>query len=481
PWESWPTVAGARKSAVLVTPWLGTSVPFFSLEIARMLAEEGEQVQVLFDATDVFGNAPSSMEIEDLREAVAGIERYVPVSRTETWASAVCAEEDLTFARQLVYENGIWRTRGEAGAGAFAARKESLLENVAKHLRRVEDFIAASGIEWLLIPGGIWGLSGIYVRAAQRAGVPFVTYDSGKKILILCQNGIAAHQADIPKALESLKADLGHDSKLSACEWARAECAERLSGRGNYNVFQAHAATGETGAECNVLVPLNLRWDSAALGRQRLFASVKDWIGALVRWAETEPLARVCIRQHPIERRAAWRSSDDLGQFIRDLQPNPQRVRFIAAEDPVNTYDLLAQTKVLLPFTSSMAMEAGMRGIPVITSAQNYYESCEFVVRAESVDDYFALIGRALRGGIELPSSAPDDAALVYYLTQRCNLMKTSFTAESVEFLEWSRVSPEVLWQEPEAQDLRRALRGGEPLSFIRHQRFASAPAAERA
>ena len=42
---------------MLVTPWLGSAVPFFALETMRLLADAGENVCVIYDACDVIGNA----------------------------------------------------------------------------------------------------------------------------------------------------------------------------------------------------------------------------------------------------------------------------------------------------------------------------------------------------------------------------------------------------------------------------------------
>jgi hypothetical protein len=202
-------------------------------------------------------------------------------------------------------------------------------------------------------------------------------------------------------------------------EWARHELEERMQGRGNYFKFQSTPATGNPAGDPNIFVPLNLRWDSAALGRERLFPSVKEWVTAIVRWAATEPQARVCFRQHPAERFKAFRTSDDIGALIREINTAGDRVRFVAAQDSVNSYDLLGSARVLLPFTSSMGAEAPILGIPVVTSAQNYYDSFDFVNRAETPEQYFEMVTRAIRGELTVSDAQRDLAALVYCLVQQ--------------------------------------------------------------
>src|SRR5437868_3528220 len=47
---------GARVG-VLVTPWMSTAVPFFSLECALLLHSEGVAVSILWDSSMIFFNA----------------------------------------------------------------------------------------------------------------------------------------------------------------------------------------------------------------------------------------------------------------------------------------------------------------------------------------------------------------------------------------------------------------------------------------
>lgn len=465
---------GGRKFAVLVTPWLGTAASFFNMEVARMLAADGEDVRVIFDCCDVFGNAPVAHEVEGLEAAVRALPTGLPVVRVteDSPAREIAADEET--ARYVIYENGIWRTRGETSVARFVERKEASLVRLRQHVARVRELVTNSGIEWLLVPGGVWGISGLYVAATQSAGVHLMTYDSGKRAIVTCQDGIATHQADIARAfpivVNLLAENPAHRTRV--LEWSRRELGERTAGRGSYLNFQKQAATGRAEGDSNIFVPLNLRWDSAALNRTRLFSTVEEWITALVQWVATEPEARLCIRQHPAERNKVTASSDDVGALVRRINTAGDRVRFVAAEDPVNSYDLLRTARVVLPFTSTLGMEAPMLGIPVVTSAKNYYETFSFAARAESQEHYFQLIGQAIRGELTVSPEASEDAALVYYLTQHCNFLLTVFTAEATEFLEWARLSPQELWNRPDTLDLKRAILTGEPLASIRFARY---------
>lgn len=469
-----PGPANRRRAAVLVTPWLGTPVPFYNLEIARSLAAAGDRVEVIFDASDVFGNAPNPAENRAIEEALPLLPEWMRIHRVDDIAAPPVEPEDTALAEQIIRENAVWRTHGEDTAAGFVERKREAVARLGEHVAKVRTLVAERGFEWVLIPGGIWGVSRAYVSAAGRAGIHFATYDAGGG-LVLAQDGIASHQHDLARALAMTLDHITPEGRARMIEWTRSELDQRMKGRGNYFNFQAVAASGAAADGPNIFVPLNLRWDSAALGRERLFPSVKEWVKAIVRWAAAEPRARVCFRQHPVERYKAFRTTDDIGALIRETNTAGDRVRFVAAGDPVNSYDLLHGTRALLPYCSSMGTEAPVLGIPVITSAHNYYDSFEFIHRAESPGHYFELASRAIRGELTVTESQRDLAAIVYCLVQHCNFMPTGFTAVPTAFLEWVKVPPDELWQQIELRDLHRALQTGEPLAFIRQQRFTGA------
>jgi hypothetical protein len=320
----------------------------------------------------------------------------------------------------------------------------------------------------------VWGLSGVYVTLTAGLGKTYTTYDCGLGTVTICHNGIACHQIDLPAAVSLVKSEFTAKQQEHVRDRAWKELKERMDGRGNQAAFQVRAAGDAATSDFNVLVPLNLRWDSAALARKRLFETVEDWIVAVLRWAESEPNARVCFRQHPSERETVLRGSDDIGDLMARENKIPERVRFVAAEDDVNTYEVLRTIKVVSPYTSSVGVEAGMLGIPVIVSAHNYYDHASFVQHPETREEYFALLSHAIRGELSVAPEGTHDAALFYHLVQECNILPTHFTPAPGDFVSWVKVPPDQLWHEPACADLRESLMTGRPLSYLASRRVAS-------
>lgn len=464
-----------RRVGVLITPWLFSGVPIFSLECAFRLRQAGYSVRLFWDATDIFGNASDQREVAPVAALMKDLPADIEVIDVAGWED-LHEHDDEGLAEAILHENAIHRMRGESRMGDFFEGKEGLLPATRKHIGKIHKLVKGDPMEFLFIPGGVYGLSAIYVAAAERLGIGITTYDCDYGMLIIAHGGVACHQVDLMDASKLLGNFLKDrpEEKERIKAVADAELQARIEGRDALR-SQEVAAARRTEGDTNILIPLNLRWDTAALSRQRLFPSVEAWVLALLKWAESEPAARLCFRQHPGERHEVSRSVDDVGAIIERHNRVGDRVRLVAAADKVSTYDIMLTTAVVLPFTSTLGVEAAMLGKPIIISTKCYYERFPFARRAETEEEYFALLSEGLAGKLVPDAAARETAALVYYLTAICNMMQTVFTPAPNDVQKWLQVSPSDLWQRPENEDLLESLDSRCPQAFIRARRFARA------
>ncbi len=457
---------------VLVTPWMQTAVPLFSLEIARKLAAEGQSVTLLWDSTNCFGNAANAWEIEQLERVMAALREEFEIIRVDE--SLPASGTEPAFFAEFVFENAVQKTRGEKHAAEFLADNPALVTSLRSHASRVSELLRARPLDWLFIPGGVWASSGIYGQVATALGIAITTYDCGPGALYLAHGGPAAQFPEVAVVTREVElacqGDERERQRLRAAVQARLE--GRMRGHDEYRL-QPVEASASAGQSWDLVVPLNLRWDSAALCRRRLFASVKDWLQHLLAWVEKTPGVTVALRQHPCERLADLRGADDFQTLLNDFPKLGERARFFAAEEPVNTYDLLAGARVILPFTSRVGIEAALFGKPAILSAHCYYGDCGFAAAPASQDEYFALLAQALAGELPVSEEARFAANIAYYLAEECLEMKTPFTPAPTDYANWVRQSPDEIWNSPETQDLLRALITREPLVRIRYERQA--------
>jgi hypothetical protein len=261
---------------------------------------------------------------------------------------------------------------------------------------------------------------------------------------------------------------------------AREKMKMRMRGDDEYRLQPVAAATASSGPGWDLLVPLNLRWDSAALCRRRLFANVGDWLSQLLAWVEAHPTATVAIRQHPCEKLVDFCGTDDFRELLARFPRLGARAHFISARDSVNTYDLIDGAKAVLPFTSRVGIEATMLGKPVILGSECYYGACGFTWNPASAPEYFATIAEALAGRLVVSDEARRRAVIAYYLAECCLELRTSFTPAPTDFAQWVKVPPEELWASEENQDLLTILIAHERLVGIRHRRLTELAEAEK-
>jgi hypothetical protein len=193
-----------------------------------------------------------------------------------------------------------------------------------------------------------------------------------------------------------------------------------------------------------------------------------EWITETVRWVLESTNSTIIIRQHPAERFEASRSSDDYRRLLATTFPANDRVQFIAADDPVNTYELLKVVSVVIAYASTVGVEATALGKAVITPSKCYYANLGFVWAARTKSEYFELINRAIQDQCVVTAEMREDALCCYYLAQICNWIHSPFSPEA--YGAWSERSLEQLNEEPSVRMTIDSLRENYPAALLIHR-----------
>jgi hypothetical protein len=339
-------------------------------------------------------------------------------------------------------------------------------------LALIRGLLENAPFESLLLPGGIYGTSGLFRLAAEEAGIRVATFDGTFGVVQICVDGVAAQQSDIPAAFRELE-----QASPEVLIWARGRAQEafqrRVEARDEavYQVVPPQRAGA--GPSADVVIPMNVEWDAAALGRHAIFENTADWITAAVEFVLHRTEKTIAVRQHPSERNKLERSRFDIGTILRERFGANPRLRFVAAEDPINTYDLIQSAAVVLPFASTIGIEAAAMGKIVLVSGESCYSDLDFVWRASSSEEYLSLLGRALGGELARKPDQVERAWLCYYLTPVCNRVWTDFTLApgDSDFWKWVARDPDDLFADAAVADMVTALAEHRPLSLIRHER----------
>jgi hypothetical protein len=457
---------GKGRYAILVCNWVSTSVPFFSVEIACALRQEGFEVTVLWDSASVGVEAPSKVETKIIDDTIRALPPWLKVVDVKGAAAAMPASLAV-IVDKIFRDNAIWFAKGEIPAAELLKNKSAEREDFLNHGGVVLKCLQSCGAERLIIPGGIFGLSGIYLASAMHMGLPFTTYDLGLASIMVSHEGCAAHNADFKIAFEKTKVVIDQNPQLAALIRPAAMDAfrEREAGKDEIQTQQV-AGNRETWYDCDVLVCLNYRADTAALNRERLFVSVAHWLGSINEWSLQNPEYQIYIRQHPAERFDWLRNEEDYPKLIQNLDPEGRRLRLIDAKSDVNTYDLLRSCKAVLPYTSTIGVEAAYQGKPVITCTKCYYAGMGFTWDPDSPEAYFDLLKKSLEGGISMPApESTEIAALSYLILLNGGSVPTRFLPDDCRI--WAKESPRALWNESAQKMLIDCLTNITPLTYL--------------
>lgn len=446
------SVSCRGRVLVPVFPWVKTAVPFLSLEWAIRLQSEGCDVEVLWDpwpATAAVPTTETRLILRTLRRArrACGLKVVnVPEGKVE---EAPISER----LRQLAFE-ALVRERGREPEWDDAA-VQCQAQRLASREAVVRAFLQDRRADWLLLPGGVWGVSGLYWHAAGNLGLELTAYDSGEGMTCFQHGGPAAHFPDLGAAMVRLAEVCSRSAEIRSHvdAWVEARLQMRRAGKDRY---QLQPTVRHAVPTFDLLVPLNYRLDTAAMCRQRIFRTVNEWLRAIVAWGGKHPEFSVFIRQHPCEKISAYRSREDFSWISQQGFPN---VRFIAAEDPVNTYDLLAGARMVLPYSSRVGIEGAIYGLPVLLAGHAYYEAMPFVESAANTEDYFERIEHTLRSNSRLSEDLRGAARAAYFVAENFGLHLTRFTPQPADFDHWVDEPCAKLWSsEPVSTFLAAAL-----------------------
>jgi hypothetical protein len=458
------------RVAVVVMPWVSTPAPWYASMLGLGLLDRGREVQFIWDDTG-FPDAQMELQNRSIGDVLDWVQRVLPVTRLSDLDEGEPNAEDVDLIRRLTDQNVSWVLRGAPPTGDHHVLVERIRLSLTRSLPFVKSALDRCDADCLLVPGGVYGTSGLFLHEARARGFRVATFDTDRRIAQICADGIAAQNGDIPTAFQLLR-NADSEVRQEAVDVAVAEFQDRRANRDQYGFQVLPATKSDQYPDGCVLIPLNVEWDTAALGRHGHFDDTADWLVSTIDAVLAEDAGPVVVRQHPSERRPLQRSHLDVGGLLRRTFGDDPRCRFVAAEDAVNSYDLLSAARLVLPFVSTIGIEAAAMGKPVLISGACYYADLGFVWSAGSREDYFDLLRRGLRGDLTLRPDQVEHAWLCYYLIAVRNRVVTDFTPHPDDFWTWCQRPFRSLLSDPAVVDILDAIETGVPISILRHTRL---------
>lgn len=143
-----------------------------------------------------------------------------------------------------------------------------------------------------------------------------------------------------------------------------------------------------------VLLAANVIGDSLTLGRAAFSGDMSTWLRRTLAIFANRVDVQFVLRVHPGERNLDGPSVADLVR--RELPQLPAHMHVVAAEESVNTYDLIEIADLGLVYTTTVGLEMAMSGLPVIVAGRTHYRGKGFTHDPVSWEDYFAMLDKAL-------------------------------------------------------------------------------------
>jgi hypothetical protein len=286
------------------------------------------------------------------------------------------------------------------------------------HLRMARnEFAARTALAWLsenrpnvvIVPNGSILEYGILYHVARYLDIPVVTYEFDEP----------QHRIRLALNAEVMREDTNQFWQAQKTREFTMEERERVMSlfgarqRGslweNFPIqFQGVPRQGEERLRAElglderpvVLLAPNVFGDSATLSRQIFTTSLSEWLERTIRYFINRQDVQLVIRIHPSEARFPYGTS--MADVVKETLPTlPEHVHLIAAEAPINTYDIVEIAELGLVYTTTVGMEMAMSGVPVVVAGFTHYRGKGFTLDPDSWDAYREILDRVLEAPAE--------------------------------------------------------------------------------
>lgn len=305
-------------------------------------------------------------------------------------------------------------------------------ESELYQLRYERNLMAAqAAFSWLrnhqpdlvIVPNGSIQEFGSVYQVARYLEIPTVTYEFGEQRgrLWLAQNSeVMRQQTDelwqarggkpISEEQRRRVRDL-YSARRQANLWGNF--ARRWQGVPNAGGEAVRAAL-DLDQRPIVLLATNVIGDSLTLGRQVFSDSMTEWLVRTVHYFAGQSAAQLVVRIHPGEQITKGPS---VAAVVERALPGgiTDHIHLVAADAPVNTYDLIEIASMGLVYTTTAGLEMAMSGLPVIAIGQTHYRGRGFTLDPDSWETYFELLGEVIASPEKYLLSQPQvDSAWEY-------------------------------------------------------------------
>jgi len=459
--------AKRKNIAILVTRWPVLTVIYFNIAIAILIKFFGYRPVIIYDdlTSDIF---KKNFFVRFTIYLLFKILKDVKIVYLSKLTGLELDDSDIYEIKILSKLNTYYKQKTTVIGENFTRIYNDFIDGLSFVSHRINRLFSDNKFAVLIIPGGVYGHTGLYIHFGNKYNVRVAAYDSGPNRFIVGTDNVAGYLKDIPKIL-GVATNL--DEFKNEIALAKQEFEKRTQGKDSRRYQPLPFDLADNSLEqFDVVVPLNIEIDTASLVKSSNFENMCAWLTETIDFLLKNTMANVVIKEHP----SIYNRTDFLKRNIISCLAGNPRVQYFSRDDKVNTYQLINKAKIVLPYTSTVGIEAAIMGRAVIVESGVYYSSLPFVINSSSKRGYFDNILKYLENGIKLSDDEKKLALLCYYFTQKCNFLNTYFTPQPVDFNVWSKMSISELFNDEKIKIILTSFIDGIPLAKLNHEYLIS-------
>lgn len=423
------------RIAVVARARIVSQETFFDIGLFLLLKYMGYNVTLIVDAQyngDDFciGHHATEEAKKIAKEIIDALLKRFPQLMVE-WIDDDSSEKELTpeeikEVERLSRINTTWQ-RSILNINTITTPDKELYnifyDIMNQNMKHIKAFFIDHNFDVVTMQSGIQYQSGIYTYFGKEYGFRTPSYDgfNDLKNPLWSTDAPCGNQYDVSKVI--IKNMLSSEEKRRLVQEGENVLEFRRNSKNDLllGAYQIVDRKEEDWYDFDIIIPLNIMWDAAALGIERIFTSMENWVLETVEFIINNTDAKVAIREHPAENNPNENNDKKIAKAINKKYQNNKRVHIVKSDDPINSYSLLKYAKVVLPLSSTLGIESAILDKVVVTHSRCYYNSCSFVYSADSKEDYFNYILQGLNAKQhKLNKEQHEEACMALVLAKNC-------------------------------------------------------------
>lgn len=331
-------------------------------------------------------------------------------------------EKDIEEAIRLAKLNVTWQSAKTDELPDYTTdERYNLFKGILiNNMESIKYFFENNKFDTINVITGLHKHRGLYMWEGFRNNMRVSNYDgAGIGQTLYETNYPCSHSYDITKLIEDNNFTEVEVARI--LDWSKKDFLKRTNStveNEGYN-YQLVKDVEENQRYYNIIIPLNISWDAAALGLDRVFSSYKEWIIETVSYIVKNTNASIMIREHPAQETFKNYDYENFEEEVNRICSNKNRVYYCHSYEKVNTYKMVEKCKIVLPYSSTIGVEAAIMRKKVIVHSNCYYSEMKFVDRANTKSEYFELISKHLTNDFILDENIKKEAYLCYYFQMK--------------------------------------------------------------